>query len=271
MAARPQLVFGDDGSGAADIVWAWISAHTWPGWRVSVVTAEAMTFGGTGSGVRSSSRPRDPSENRRLMVGPEVTEVELSTTTGDPRIVLSSYEDASLVAVGPRGRGVLKQLHIGSTTEWLLHSPAAPLVIVRSPRPTRKVLLCVDGSTHARQAAHAVARLPWIDGCRVTILGVQGHDAQPEAGIAHAADLLGSAGAVLDERLVESIRFTATFDVRSVILEMIVDDVPDLVALGTRGMGWMRRTFIGSTATAVAHHAPCSILVTRDRTAAQAG
>jgi len=37
-----------------------------------------------------------------------------------------------------------------------------------------------------------------------------------------------------------------------------VDEAPDLVALGTRGLGGLRRLVLGSTASAVVHHAPCS-------------
>jgi hypothetical protein len=28
----PRLVFGDDGSADADVVWLWINNHSWPGW-----------------------------------------------------------------------------------------------------------------------------------------------------------------------------------------------------------------------------------------------
>ena len=33
------LVFGDDGSPAADVAWLFINNHRWPGWRLEVVTA----------------------------------------------------------------------------------------------------------------------------------------------------------------------------------------------------------------------------------------
>lgn len=264
MTTDRQLVFGDDGSTAADVVWEWIGHHTWPGWRISVVTATDVPAGAAVLVGESSPRPWQPADIRRLPVGSEATEVEFLTAPADPRILLDSFHGAGLIVVGPRGRGVLKQLHIGSTAEWLLHSPPAPLVIVRSSRPTRKVLLCVDGSAHARRVAVSLAAMPWVSGCQVTVLGVEDGRADVGLGVEHAVGLLRPTGADVGERLVEAIRFTATFDVRSVILETIAEDEPDLVALGTRGLGWVRRMVSGSTATAVVHHAPCSVLVARD-------
>ena len=263
MTTDRQLVFGDDGSAAADVVWQWIGHHTWPGWRVSVVTATEAPAGAPAALGQSSLRPWQPAELRRLPEGSDA-EVEFLTAESDPRLLLDSFHDAGLIAIGPRGRGVLKQLHIGSTAEWLLHSPPAPLVIVRSARPTRTVLLCVDGSAHARRAAASVSAMPWIGGCRVIVLAVQGETPDVEGGMEHALGLLRPTGAVVEERLVQAIRFTATFDVRSVILEAIVEDEPDLVAMGTRGLSWVRRMVSGSTATAVVHHARCSVLIARD-------
>ena len=262
MTTDRHLVFGDDGSTAADVVWQWISNHAWPGWRISVITATDAPSGSPVGGAEDL-HPWQPPTPRQLPGGAGA-DVELLTAAVDPRILLDSFSGAGLVAIGPRGQGVLKQLHIGSTAEWLLHSPSAPLVVVRSGRPTRKVLLCVDGSVDARRAAMTLAAMPWLGDCQVTVLGVQDGRAQAERGVEDALNLLRPTGAVLEERLVEAIRLTATFDVRSVILDAIAGDQPDLVALGTRGLGWVRRMVSGSTATAVVHHARCSVLVARE-------
>ena len=263
MTTDRQLVFGDDGSAAADVVWQWIGHHAWPGWRISVVTATEVPAGGPLAPGESSLRPWQPADLRRLPDGADAA-VEFLTAESDPRLLLDSFHDAGLIAIGPRGHGVLKQLHIGSTAEWLLHNPPAPLVIVRSARPTRTVLLCVDGSAHARRAAASVAAMPWIGDSRVIVLTVLDGTPDAELGMEHALSLLRPTGAVVEERLVQAIRFTANFDVRSVILEAVVDDEPDLVAMGTRGLSWVRRLVSGSTATAVVHHARCSVLVARD-------
>jgi nucleotide-binding universal stress UspA family protein len=59
-----------------------------------------------------------------------------------------------------------------------------------------------------------------------------------------------------------SLPHTAVFDVRSTILDVIGEETPDLVAMGTRGLGGLRRV-LGSTARAVIDHSPCSVLIAR--------
>lgn len=260
------LVFGDDGSAAADVVWLWINNHSWPDWGISVVTAHQPSLGRPAGSERSSPHPWDPPTPRRLLSAGETTQVEHLMAEADPRLVLDSFKDVALMAIGPRGAGLLKHLHIGSTAEWLVsaHRPLAPLAVIRSARPTRQVLLCVDGSVHAHRAAETLANLPWIGDTHVTILSVTDGDAEVERGVEDAARLLESRDiTTAQNRLTTAIPQTATFDVRSTILDTIAEDSPDLVVMGTRGVGGIRRTVLGSTASAVLHHAPCSVLIAR--------
>ena len=71
-----QLVFGDDGSPAADVVWLWVNNHRWPGWRISVVTAQPSQPGPPGAAEPSALRPWEPPEPRRLFVPDDVVQLE---------------------------------------------------------------------------------------------------------------------------------------------------------------------------------------------------
>lgn len=255
----PRLVFGDDGSAASDVTWAWVGAHSWPGWRISVVTARPTAT--PVSRELAEPHPWDPPVRRELPPGGGLNEVEHLVAEADPRLVLDSFTDAALLAVGPRGQGLLKRLHLGSTAEWLVsgHRPLVPVVVVRSPRPTRNVLLCVDGSAHAQRAAQTLRDLPWIGSCRITILGVVGLDPDVERGSARAAELLADCDPTVV--LTDPSKDLASYEVRAVILRTIDRERPDLVAVGTRGIGGLPRMVLGSTASAVVHHAECSVLV----------
>ncbi len=260
---QPQLVFGDDGSAAADVAWLWVLNHTWPGWRVSVVTAKHDPE--AGKGPDSGLRPWEPEVPRRMFdSSPEVV-LEHLAAAADPREVLASFPDANLIAIGPRGSGALKAMHVGSTAESLLSSeqPLAPLAIIRSARPTRDVVLCVDGSPHAQRAAEVLAGMPWVSGCTVRILGVADGSADPTAGMAAAAEVVSRSGAAVDEVEAVAMRRMLAMDVKSTILDYVADTEPDLVAMGTRGEGGLKRLLLGSTASAVAHYARCSVLITR--------
>jgi len=261
----PRLVFGDDGSADADVVWLWINNHRWPGWRVSVVTAEIPDSLAPVGAERAAPHPWEPPYPRRLLSDDGV-QLEHLFAESDPRLALDSCSDATLLAVGPRGRGVLKHLHIGSTTEWLIgaHRPLTPVVVVRSARPTKKVLLCMDGSDHARSALAALLDLPWLANCRVAVLGVDDSRHRTGDAVQEAAKALQAAGvADVKQDVVKAVRHTAGFDVRSAILSTIEDTKPDLIAVGARGTGGIRGLLVGSVATAVVHHAPCSVLVAK--------
>lgn len=157
-----RLVFGDDGSDHADLAWRWIAAHSWPGWSVDVISALPPDGGTT-----TAPPPRvPPAEGFADSVAPQVVE-------GDPRVaLLKASRDADLLVVGPRGRGLLKAMHLGSTSEWLIQAPPVPLVIARSDRPTARVVVAADGSVHSHAAAAAVAALPWSGQLEVLVVTV---------------------------------------------------------------------------------------------------
>lgn len=263
--ALRRLVVGDDGSPAADVVWLWVNNHRWPGWRISVVTARLPEIGPPVGAERATLHPWEPEHPRQLFTGDEA-EVEHLLAETDPRLALGSCGDAALVVVGPRGRGLLKHLHIGSTTDWLIGAPAPfpPLVVVRSARATKDVLLCTDGSEHAGAALEALVSLPWLTTCRVTVLGVDDRRNKTEAAVARAVQVLREHGVdQVEDEVIEALAETADFDARSAIMARIAERSPDLVAVGARGTGGIKGLLIGSVTTAVVHHAPCSVLIGR--------
>lgn len=261
---QPRLVFGDDGSAAADVVWLWVNNHAWPGWRLSVVTAQPPD---PVAPAKEHADPHlhewEPPVPRTLFQPAQLDSLEFLTAAADPGTVLDECADAALIAVGPRGTGFMKSMHIGTTTEWLIAAgrPLVPVVVVRSARPTRRVLLCADGTAPSRRAVDVVAGLPWIGDCHVDLLGVSDGDVDPTAGLEQAEELLTGKAKSVDAKQAAAMRATLGMDVKSVILDVADELKPDLVALGTRGQGGIRRKLLGSTASTVARNASCSVLV----------
>ena len=143
MQPRPTLAFGDDGSPAADVSWLWIISHTWTGWRLEIITAQGAPIGPPPTPEDATLHHWDPPTPRRPFAETAFGDVEHLTAEIDPRLAL--WRPADLLVIGPRGPGLLKALHLGSTAEWLLQHPIAPLVIARSGHPARKVVACHDG------------------------------------------------------------------------------------------------------------------------------
>jgi nucleotide-binding universal stress UspA family protein len=252
------VVMGDDASAAADTAWGWIDSQAWAQWRVDVVTARVPPIGPPLGEDAAVPRPWDPPRPRRARREAELAEVSHLVADADPRVVLGSRHDADLLVVGPRGHGLLKRLHLGSTAEYLLHHPPAPLVVTRRADPVRRVLIAVDGSAHARRAVQAFTSLPWAAACEsVTILGVREDGVPVERGVQDAVAVLAASGVTADH-----------LDRDGAVTEVVMESTnalsADLVVLGTRGSTGLPLRFVGSTAGAVARGADCSVLVASD-------
>jgi nucleotide-binding universal stress UspA family protein len=255
MTASRRVVFGDDDSPSADVVWLWLNNHRWPGWQADVVRAELPDPSWLPVPADLATlHAWDPPQPRVAFAEAGFAAVRHLTAVADPRLVLQSCRDAALLAVGPRGRGWLKAIHVGSTTEWLLLRPPAPLVIVRSARPVRHVLVCVDGSPHAARAVSTLAYLPWLAEVSVTVVGVEDRRTDVPASCRAAAEELQPLSAGVDVRITEGPPTPA-------IHEMLDSKDTQLVVLGTRGHTGLKTLTLGSTASSVARVASCSALV----------
>lgn len=248
----PLLVFGDDGAAAADVAWRWIAAHPWPGWQVDVMTAD-----GDASRIEWGSPARvvewEPNWDRPLSDQQPTMTVRFLKVLTDPRAMLADVE-ADLMVVGLRSGSYLDAMVTGSTTEWLLHHPPAPLLVVRTADPVEKALVCSDGSDHALSAMSSFAALPMAAAAEVTVVAVD--DGRVDVGAA-----LESAKRTLEGRVSALSTTTSQGPSAQVILEVVDREAPDLVVLGTRGLTGWRRLRLGSTAATVVRTAPCSSLV----------
>lgn len=250
------LTFGDDGSPASDVAWLFVNSHRWPGWRLEVVTADPPEI----PGVLLPREVSDlhvwsPAQPRTAFVEAGFADVVQLTARADPRIALSRACD--LLVIGPRGPGLLKALHLGSTADWLLVHPPAPLLIARHGRPVKTVVVCADGSPHADKVVDVLAGLPWANELAVTILAVDDHRIAVDAAISGPRARLEVVGAVVDVTVLTGAPTEAIHD-------HLIDVRPDLVALGTRGLTGLRHLRLGSTASAIARTATCSVLVACD-------
>lgn len=248
----PTLAFGDDRSQQADTCWAWITNHRWDGWRLEVITStprpgmvpvepeEAELH------AWEPDDPRDPS-------GSGFIEVQHLRAELDPRITLMA-RPWELIAIGPRGSGLLKSLHLGSTADWLLREPTSPLLIARDQGPVSEILFAADGSAHAREALGTLASMPWIDGVVVRVVAVDDGRIDTQAALIEAGETLTPVGARVESVTLEG-------SPTHMIVGEIRESDPDLVAMGVRGLRGFKRLVVGSTTAAVAGATHQTLLV----------
>jgi nucleotide-binding universal stress UspA family protein len=246
------LAFGDDGSDGAERCWDWIASHTWVGWGLEVVTTAAPADMHPVA-PEDAELHRWESDRPRDVAGLGFDSVEYLRAEVDPRVALIARE-WDLVAIGPRGAGVLKALHLGSTADWLLRQPASPLLIAHRGEPVQRLMVCADGSDHALRAIQTLAALPLLARAAVTVMAVDDGRIDSRAAIDVATNLLEPSGAEIDE-VIRKGRPT------KVILTEIQQAQPDLVVMGARGLGGLKRLVLGSTTSAVSGSADVSLLV----------
>lgn len=248
------LVFGDDGSPGADVAWLWISEQHWPGWRVEILSAVPPPLGPPPGEEAAVPHPWDPPEPRVPFDESGLEEVVHLRAEADPRYALARREDASLVVVGSTGTGLLKSLHLGSTAEYLLHLPPAPLVVAKHAAPVRSVVAAVDGSDHAQRAVEALAAMPWRERVeRIVLVTVR---EGPDGG-----EAVERAAAALGDATLEVVEKGPGHPVTRTVLDEVERTSCQLVVLGTRGRGPILRALAGSTATAVTRVVECSVLL----------
>lgn len=248
----PLLVLGDDGQEPSRRAWEWILAHRWPEWRIEVLTAdtgdENLEWG------QSPKREEWTPTWARDESVPGASSLHFFRVCTDPRAMLAEREGVDLMVLGLRTHSYLQAMVTGSTTEWVLHHPPAPLVVATCSDRVESVTVCVDGSDHSRYAYETFADLPFAPDTHVTILAVDDGRADARAGAEEAAGFLEGRVAGVQMMLSRG-KPTPT------ILAHLDDARPQLVVLGTRGLTGWKRLRLGSTASAVVRAAHCSSLV----------
>jgi nucleotide-binding universal stress UspA family protein len=260
-----KVTFGDDGSPGATTAWEWITSHEWPQWDLDVICVEPPLASTPQSPLGYDDlHAWEPDQPREVPARCGFAEVTHLMAHHDPRIVLGADLRSDLLVIGPRGKGLLKALHIGSTVEWLIQCPSTPVVVAHDAGPTRTILLCIDGSPHADAVADVLVGLPWISDASVTVLAVVEKDNDIREHAQAAADRLTATGASVTLVIEDSGRPVSVSHAQTTVHYAINDMKPDLVALGTRGLSGMKRLVLGSLASSVIRHSGRSVLLARD-------
>lgn len=137
--------------------------------------------------------------------------------------------------------------------------------------PEFRVLVATDGSIHARRAVTTIVRCPWPDRTRVRAVVARQTDAEFRRSILLAALDRSADLTARDVRRALSRRWPDTEVV--VVDKTPIDGVlgeaerfgADVIALGWRGHGTVRRLLMGSVSRGVVRGARCAVLVVRKR------
>ncbi len=187
---------------------------------------------------------------------------------------LAEELEADLVVVGSRGLGKTERLVTGSVSEGIVHLASRPTLIVRGGEevwPPRDVVVGDDGSQEAERAGKLATQLGGLFEASVLLLSVYSTRlvSSPVAApmVQTSAELLNKGEDSLKERAAELENVSgdlpetmvATGDAAAVIQEIAGES--ELVAVGSRGLGAVRRFTLGSVSTDVVRAVSGPVLV----------
>lgn len=179
---------------------------------------------------------------------------------------------AELIAVGAHHRSS-ERLHFSTGTVAAGLLSGGPCSIAHAPegyagraRWLARIVVGFDGSAEAREALDAAAALAAASGARVDVVHVYDHTAFPRyagtvADAESAGDELAREGLTTLPEAVRGVSASRSGTAGTVIERFAEGQGADLIVLGSRGFGPVRRALLGSTSSQVLHHTDRPVVV----------
>ena len=144
-----------------------------------------------------------------------------------------------------------------------------------------KILLAIDESEYSKTAIKEVIKRPWPKGTFVRVLtviqplpamalepwyggrdslGIMDHELRKRA-----QSLTSGTAAALKKEGIKAESAIREGDPRSEIVDEAEKWVADLIFIGSHGYTGLKRFFLGSVASSVVTHAPCSVEIVRKK------
>jgi nucleotide-binding universal stress UspA family protein len=182
-------------------------------------------------------------------------------------IITFSMNDYDLIVMGARGKNEKESYAVGSVTKKVIRHSTCPILVVKTMCHLTNVLVCIDGSEHATQALKYVVSLIDKMRAKITLLNVQERQFHDFSSLAHTVSeklgetILNKALDTIDQEAL-TVDNRVVFGVPSDIIVEIADrEKYDLIVLGNRGLGAVKRFLLGSVRDDVSLKAKGSVII----------
>ncbi|MGE9763431.1 universal stress protein [Pseudomonas sp. PDM20] len=207
---------------------------------------------------------------------------KLLVERGDPNqqiLAAAKQQDCEMLVMGAHRKSVLRDIFVGTTVERVLRAGQLPVLVVNQPAggQYRDLLIALDTSPASAHAVEVADELGLLEGAvrrGVYAFSPLAKGMMQYSGVSEERidEFVGSESrqAVdelkkflherhLEERIDEQL--VAVGLPGNVLQRMVDKHRPDLLVMGTRGMGGIKRALIGSVADYALRELDCDILV----------
>ena len=210
--------------------------------------------------------------------------IEVSVVAGEAREqILRAAETwkPDLAVLGRRGLGGLERLLLGSVSlAAARHLPCSIFIPHGSPRAMHRIVVGVDGSEPSRRAVDFVAALALEPDVAIDLVAAAESPLVPSSLPLAAREAFRSLVAEVDEREHARLRdvlsrasralggrarvhtHATVGDAARQLLERA--EAADLLVVGSRGLGAVRRLLLGTVSEKVLQHAACPVLIVKE-------
>jgi nucleotide-binding universal stress UspA family protein len=226
-------------------------------------------------------------DEARAALGPRGARVTERVAEGHPRAeILRALEEwgADLVVVGARGLGAVKGFLLGSVSTAVARHAHCPVLVVKGkPRRFGSALVALDGSEDAFRALRFLLALPLDRKTKLRLLAIVDQIHYPASAPkvlrrqlramldqlererrGQLESVLERAAAEVRDRVGRLTRGTPTGRPAEEIVAAARAFDADLVVVGARGLGGMKRLLLGSVSEHVLRDARCPVLIVKD-------
>ena len=189
---------------------------------------------------------------------------------------------ADLIVVGARGHGAIEAALLGSVSAEVVDQAPCAVLVARGPSVGR-ILIGTDGSDVAMSAARFVGGCGLFGNSQVRVvhavdvnptwwlgytpgdaaMAVNAYATVVTEGHRRGDEVTAATAARLRADDLEASTISVEGSAAAAILAEATSWRADLVVVGTRGNGLLKRLLLGSTARSVLHHAGASVLITK--------
>jgi len=195
-------------------------------------------------------------------------DIKKSRSTDPAESILELSNDCDLIVMGARGENEIDPYTLGSVTKKVIRHTARPTLIAKKTTLSN-LLVCIDGSEHSFKAFEYSAKLAEKMKSKITLINVQEpriYDYAPKTAedlgekiLSNALNSIGKKKLKIEKR----VEFGVPSDK---IVRISEKGNYDLIVLGSRGLGTVKRFLLGSVSDDVSHKAKCSVLIIPIRT-----